>query len=110
MKYHTTILMVIFSSLAIFNCDDDKSVNTHKNTFYDDIADITFLNNAFYTTNYDLSGNSGSQIDLLKFSEDDSNIFLADNYDLEMNGQGYFAITDDDTNLYLLVNEIINSG
>ena len=84
------------------SCDESRNINTSKNTFYDDISDITYLSEYFYTTNYDLSGNAGSQIDLLKFLiSNDSTIILEDSYDLGMNGQGYFAITNDGENLYL---------
>ena len=31
----------------------------------------------------------------------DSNYYITDNFDLDMNGQGYIAITNDGTNLYL---------
>ena len=49
-------------------CEDtDSSPNTNKYTYYDDISDITYLNNSFYTTNYDLSGNAGEQIDLIVY-------------------------------------------
>ena len=65
------------------------------------MADITYLNGSFYSTNYDLSGNSGSQIDLLKFEDDGNRIFLADYFDLDMNGQGYLAITNDSEHLYI---------
>ena len=88
--------------MILLSCDESRNINTSKNTFYDDISDITYLSEYFYTTNYDLSGNAGSQIDLLKFLiSNDSTIILEDSYDLGMNGQGYFAITNDGENLYL---------
>ena len=88
--------------LMLLSCEESLDIDTSKNTFYDDISDITYLNEYFYTTNYDLSGNAGSQIDLLKFLvSNDSTVFLEDNYDLGMNGQGYFAITNDGENLFL---------
>lgn len=59
------------------------------------------MNNSFYTTNNDLSNNDGSQIDLFRFENQDQNIFLVDNFDLGLNGQGYFAITNDNQNLYM---------
>ncbi len=86
----------------LLSCEESLDMDTSKNTFYDDISDITYLNGYFYSTNYDLSGNSGSQIDLLKFLvPNDSTFFLEDKYDLGMNGQGYFAITNDGENLFL---------
>ena len=100
-------MIQIFTLLSLFclillSCDESRNINTSKNTFYDDISDITYLSEYFYTTNYDLSGNAGSQIDLLKFLiSNDSTIILEDSYDLGMNGQGYFAITNDGENLYL---------
>ncbi|NQV30012.1 MAG: hypothetical protein HQ508_03915 [Candidatus Marinimicrobia bacterium] len=90
------ILLVFLSS-----CEDEPFVNTDKSTFYDDMADITALNGFFYSTNYDRSGHAGSQIDLLKFESSGTAIFLSDSYSLDLNGQGYFAITNDGSNLYL---------
>ena len=88
--------------LMLLSCEESRDTDTSKNTFYDDISDITYLNGYFYTTNYDLSGNAGSQIDLLKFLiPNDSMVILEDSYDLGMNGQGYFAITNDEENLFL---------
>ncbi len=93
-------VITLAGSLFILNCENDSEIDTDKNTYYDDIADITYLNGSFYTTNYDLSGNAGSQIDLLKFHADDS-IYVTDRFDLEMNGQGYISITNDGSDLYL---------
>jgi len=100
-------LIQIFTLLSLFclillSCEESRNINTRKNTFYDNISDITYLSEYFYTTNYDLSGNAGSQIDLLKFLiSNDSTVILEDRYDLGMNGQGYFAITNDGENLFL---------
>jgi hypothetical protein len=91
-------LLLIFL-LTFYSCDKDSEINTTKETINDDIADITFINDHFYTTNYDISGNAGPQIDLLKFSNDGKNI--DDVFDLGMNGQGYLAITNDGTDVYL---------
>ena len=88
--------------LILLSCEESRNINTSKNTFYNDISDITYLNEYFYTTNYNLSGNTGSQINLLKFLiSNDSTFILEDRYDLGMNGQGYFAITNDGKNLFL---------
>ena len=83
----------------MFACEEDDDIDTSKDTYTDDIADITYLGGYFYTTNYDLSGNAGSQIDLFKFSSEAQ--VIVDAYDLQMNGQGYLAITNDGTDLYL---------
>ena len=91
--------MLLF--LFIFlSCEDESSINTYKNTYYDDISDITYLNNSFYTTNYDLSDNAGSQIDLIVLGLNDNGSYLDDKFALELNGQGYFSITNDGTDLY----------
>jgi len=88
--------------LLLFSCEDDLHIETDKNTYYDDISDITELNGDFFSTNYDLSGHAGSQIDLLKFEQNASGDYFIDGgYDLDMNGQGYFAITNDGLDLYL---------
>ncbi|MCH7762894.1 MAG: hypothetical protein IIB95_04035 [Candidatus Marinimicrobia bacterium] len=93
---------ILLISIILVSCGDDLLINTNKNTYYDDIADITYLNGYIFSTNYDLSGNAGSQIDILKFEMNaDSIFYITDNYALEMNGQGYFAITNDGTDLYL---------
>jgi len=70
-----------------------------EDTYYDDIADICYVSGHFFTTNYDLSGNSGSQIDLIRFTSDGTNV--DDNFDLDMNGQGYLAMTSDSSHIYL---------
>ena len=98
MKYLNYLLLI--SVLGFISCNEDSlEIDTTKDTYHDDIADITFINDHFYSTNYDLSGNAGSQIDLLKFSTDGKNI--DDSFDLGMNGQGYLAITNDGTDVYL---------
>ena len=99
MKYLFAITMVLF--LFIFlSCEDKLNINTYKNTYYDDISDITHLNNSFYTTNYDLSDNAGSQVDLIVLGLNDNGSYLDDKFALELNGQGYFSITNDGTDLY----------
>ena len=97
MKYLNYLLLIFL--LAFYSCDEESEINTTKNTYNDDIADITFINDHFYSTNYDLSGHAGPQIDLLKFSPDGKNI--DDAFDLGLNGQGYLAITNDGTDVYL---------
>jgi hypothetical protein len=88
--------------LLIVGCDNNSLNDTNKNTYYDAIADITYLNGSFFTTNYDLSNNAGSQIDLIKFKyENDSSAYLDNSYDLNMNGQGYLAITNNGLDLFL---------
>ena len=77
-----------FICLMLLSCEESRDINTSKNTFYDDISDITYLNGYFYTTNYDLSGNAGSQFDLMKFLvPNDSMVILEDSYDLGMTEQ-----------------------
>ncbi|MDP2365313.1 MAG: hypothetical protein Q8M94_16285 [Ignavibacteria bacterium] len=98
MKYLNYLLLTFV--LGFISCNENSiEIDTTKDTYHDDIADITFINDHFYSTNYDLSGNAGSQIDLLKFSTDGKNI--DDAFDLGMNGQGYLAITNDGTDVYL---------
>ena len=88
--------------LLIVGCEDNSLNDTSKNTYYDDIADITYLNGSFFTTNYDLSNNAGSQLDLIKFKyENDSSAYLDNSYDLNMNGQGYLAIANNGLDLFL---------
>lgn len=102
LKFFQLFTLSSLICLMLLSCEESLDIDTNKNTFYDDISDITYLNGYFYTTNYDLSGNSGSQIDLLKFLVTvDSKIILEDIYDLGLNGQGYFAITNDGENLFL---------
>jgi hypothetical protein len=91
-------LLIIFG-LILSACENDERITTYKDTYNDDIADITFIGNAFYTTNYDLSGNAGSQIDLFKFTAD--GCVVDDAYDLGMNGQGYLAMTNNGRDIYL---------
>lgn len=95
------LIVPLIIILVLCACEKDMHINDDKNTYYDDIADITFLDEYFFTTNYDLSGNAGSQIDLLKYNAESNNAFIIDNFDLEMNGQGYLAITNDGSDIFL---------
>ena len=93
--------LFLIISIFILSCEDSTVIDTRKNTYFDDIADITYLN-GFFSTNYDLSGNAGSQIDLLTFKMNtDSVYYINDSFDLDMNGQGYLTITNDGNDLYL---------
>ena len=101
-KRESGMKKILLITLFILSCEDSPVIDTNKNTYYDDIADITYLNGYFFSTNYDLSTNAGSQIDLLTFEmNSDSVYYIADNFDLGMNGQSYLAITNDGTDLYL---------
>lgn len=97
MKYLYSLIPVL--TLLFMQCADDSIVNTHKDTFYDDIADICYVNDHFFTTNYDLSGHAGNQIDLIRFNT--AGTHVDDAYDLEMNGQGFLAMTTDGIDIYL---------
>ena len=97
-KIYSITLVFLFIALS---CEDDSSIDTKKISYQDDISDITFINNSFYTTNYDLSGNAGNQIDLIVLGLNENGSFLDDSFHLELNGQGYFSITNDGTDLYL---------
>ena len=93
--------MLFLPVLWITACSDDLNIDNSRNTYADDICDITYVNGHFFSTNYDLSGHAGSQIDLLQFSADTGSVYLTDRFDLEMNGQGYFGMTTDGQNLFL---------
>ena len=93
------VLFIMMFIILSTSCDSLYQTDDIKNTYDDDISDITSMNGYFFTTNYDLSGNGGSQIDLLKFNVD--NNLLEDSYDLMINGQGYLAITNDGQNIFL---------
>ena len=90
-------LLAIFLILLILSCQNGLEVDSTKQTATDPIADITYLKGYFYTTNLDLSTNSGPQIDLYKI---DSTSFPIDRFEMDLNGQGYLAATNDGTNLY----------
>ena len=93
---------LLLIALLIVGCEENSLNDSTKNIYDDNIADITYLNGSFFTTNYDMSKNGGSQIDLIKFKyENDNSIFLDDSYDLNMNGQGYLAIANDGIDLFL---------
>jgi hypothetical protein len=96
-----TLIIVLCLVSVLCSCKRHSPVEaiTTKDVFHDDIADITYIGEHFFTTNYDLSGNSGPQIDLLKFSSDGR--YIENAFDLGMNGQGYFAMANDGHNLYL---------
>ena len=94
MKKHQ---FMVFTTLLILSCQNGLEVDTTKNTATDPIADITYLNGYFYTTNLDNSANAGPQIDLYKF---DVEFNPVDRFELNMNGQGYLAAANDGMNLY----------
>jgi hypothetical protein len=90
-------LLAIFLIFLILSCQNGLEVDSTKHTATDPIADITYLNGYFYTTNLDISANAGPQIDLYKF---DNEFNPVDRFELDMNGQGYLAAANDGTNLY----------
>ena len=90
--------ILIIMAFFIISCQNGIDIDTTKYTAMDPIADITFLNDFFYTTNFDLSYNAGPQIDLYQFD------FVANpvnRFELSLNGQGYLAICNDGSNLFL---------
>lgn len=91
--------LVLGASILLSSCEKDDFLDTSVNTVADPFADITFLNNAFYTTNNDSSMHAGPQIFLYRISND--GLHPENSFSLGMNGQGYFAITNDGQNLYL---------
>ena len=84
-------------SLFIISCQNGIDIDTTKHTATDPIADITYLNDMFYTTNLDLSGNAGPQINLYQFNSVANPVNL---FELPLNGQGYLAVCNDGSNLY----------
>jgi hypothetical protein len=92
-------IIVLGASVLLLSCDRDKFVNTTVNTVADPFADITYLDDAFYTTNNDSSMHAGPQIFLYRISGD--GLYPENKFNLDMNGQGYFAMTNDGQNLYL---------
>ena len=97
-KIYSIKLILLF---IVLYCEDESNIYTRKHTYHDDISDITYINNSFYTTNHDLSGNAGNQIDLIVLGLNENGSFLDDSFPLDLNGQGYFLITNDGTDLYL---------
>ncbi|MBC8479027.1 MAG: hypothetical protein H8D46_01070 [FCB group bacterium] len=93
------IYLICIVLLGFQACDDKLAVYTDKYTYYDDISDIAYMNGYIYSTNYDLSGNSGPQIDLLRFSGNGS--VLENAFPLELNGQGYMAMAGDGQDIFL---------
>ena len=53
--------------LLIFSCQNGIDSDTTNYTATDPISDITYLHDIFYTTNLDISGNAGPQINLYQF-------------------------------------------
>ena len=90
-------ILFFIMMLFIFSCQNSLDMDTTKHTATDPIADITYLNGYFYTTNLDLSGNAGPQVDLFKF---DNNLIPIDRFEMTMNGQEYLAAANDGNNLY----------
>lgn len=90
---------ILCFSIIIISCQKNSIINTNCDTAHDPFSDITYLNNCFYSTNNDNSMNAGPQIFLYKISNDGK--YLDDIFNLNMNGQGYLAITNDGNNLYL---------
>jgi len=95
------LTLIVFCTLQT-GCEDiEYSPNTNKYTYYDDISDITYLNSSFYTTNYDLSGNAGEQIDLIVYDIVETETIMNNKFSLGLNGQGYLSITNDGNDLFL---------
>ncbi len=90
-------LFIISIAFLILSCQNGLELDTTKHTATDPIADITYLKDYFYTTNLDNSANAGPQIDLYKFDDEFNPV---DRFELDMNGQGYLAATNDGMNLY----------
>ena len=90
-------LLFLFPILFILSCQNGLDINTSKHTATDPMADITYLNGFFYTTNLDRSGNAGSQIDLYIF---DSKSLPVNRYPFDLNGQRYLAAANDGSNIY----------
>ena len=40
-------IMLYFIVVIFYSCEDSLKINTYKNTYYDDISDITYLNESF---------------------------------------------------------------
>ena len=78
MNKSLNILLLILFALS---CEDSTNIDTYKNTYYDDIADITYLNESFYTTNNDFSGNAGSQVDLLVMGLNEEGSYLNNRFE-----------------------------
>lgn len=93
------IFLVLGLSIIVLSCKKETVIDTTSDTISDPFADITFLDSAFYTTNYDNSMKAGPQIFLFRISGDGK--YPENKFSLNMNGQGYFAITNDGQNLYL---------
>ena len=93
-----TFILFVF---VFFSCENSLEINRHKNTYHDSISDITYLNESFFTTNYDISGNAGPQVDLIKIVYDGESARLDNKFDLGLNGQGFLTITNDGTDLFL---------
>ena len=89
--------VISLTVLLIISCQNGIDIDTTKYTATDPIADITYMNNYFYTTNLDSSGNAGPQIDLFQF---DSDANPMNRFALPLNGQGYMAATNDGNNLF----------
>jgi len=87
-----TILIPILT----LSCQNGLEVDSSKHTATDPIADITYLNGYFYTTNLDNSANSGPQIDLYKYDGSSP----INRFELDLNGQGYLTAANDGANLY----------
>ena len=93
-----TFILFVF---VFFSCENSLEINTHKNTYHDSISDITYLNESFFTTNYDISGNAGPQVDLIKIVHDGELARLDNKFDLGLNGQGFLTVTNDGNDIFL---------
>jgi hypothetical protein len=91
--------LILGITVLFASCNGDRIIDTSCDTAHDPFSDITYLNSGFYSTNNDASMNAGPQIFLYKTSNDGR--YLDDIFNLNMNGQGYLAITDDGHDLYL---------
>ena len=42
-------LLLLTFAVIVMSCESKLNPTTHKNTYYDNISDITFLNDLFFT-------------------------------------------------------------
>ena len=95
---------ILILVVLLWGCSnhDDYLLN-FPNTGLDAFNDVTHLQGFFYTTNYDLSEGSGPRIFLYTL---DPTGHLINKAPLEMNSQGYIALTSDGQSIYGLCSTI----
>jgi len=96
--------MTLLTVLIVAGCNDDPTVVKDRDPLADPLGDVAWLGGAVYGTNTDRSAHQGSQVDLMRFEDADTDPDGA--FDLGLNGYGYLAMAAGPADLYLQARDL----